>query len=65
MFCVLTKTESRVGFGTSKMHLKPPVGMAAVCSRAVVLLLLIFCLLLFVGVLCLVLVLLFSSLCPS
>ena len=28
-------------FGTSKMHLSPPVALAAVCSKAVVLLLLI------------------------
>ena len=54
------------------MHLSPPppaaVAKAAVRSRSVVLLLLIHCLLLlplFVGVLCLVLVLLFSTLCPS
>ena len=33
-------------FGTSKMHLSPPVGKAAVRSKAVVLLLLTFCLLL-------------------
>ena len=33
-------------FGTSKMHLSPPVAWAAVCSKAVVLLLLTFCLLL-------------------
>ena len=41
---------------------------AAVRSKVVVLLLLIYCLLLltlFVGVLCLVLVLLFNTLCPS
>ena len=33
-------------FGTSKMHLSPPMAYAAVCSKAVVLLLLTFCLLL-------------------
>ena len=33
-------------FGTSKMHLSPPVAKAAVRSKAVVLLLLTFCLLL-------------------
>ena len=33
-------------FGTSKMHLSPPVASAAVRSKAVVLLLLTFCLLL-------------------
>ena len=33
-------------FGTSKMHLRPPVAEAAVRSKAVVLLLLTFCLLL-------------------
>ena len=33
-------------FGTSKMHLSPPVAYAAVRSKAVVLLLLTFCLLL-------------------
>ena len=33
-------------FGTSKMHLSPPVAWAAVRSKAVVLLLLTFCLLL-------------------
>ena len=33
-------------FGTSKMHLSPPVAWAAVPSKAVVLLLLTFCLLL-------------------
>ena len=33
-------------FGTSKMHLSPPVAKAAVHSKAVVLLLLTFCLLL-------------------
>ena len=33
-------------FGTSKMHLSPPVAYAAVCSKAVVLFLLTFCLLL-------------------
>ena len=39
-------------FGTSKMHLSPPTALAAVRSKAVVLLLLTFCLLLlsFVGV---------------
>ena len=50
------------------MHWSPPVAKAAVRSKAVVLLLLIYCLLLFplfVGVLYLVLVLLFSFLCPS
>ena len=55
-------------FGSSKMHLSLPVASAAVHSKAVVLLLLIYCLLLlplFVGVLCLVLVLLFRTLCPS
>ena len=46
-------------FGTSKMHLSPPVAQAAVRSKAVVLLLLTFCLLLlplweFVIVLCFV-----------
>ena len=44
-------------FGTSKMHLSPPVAWAAVPSKAVVLLLLIYCLMyfpLFVGVLCLI-----------
>ena len=34
------------GFGTSEMHLGPPVALAAVRSKAVVLLLLTFCLLL-------------------
>ena len=34
-------------FGTSKMHLSPPVALAALRSKAVVLLLLTFCLLLF------------------
>ena len=68
-FCALT-TESRamVCFGTSKMHISSQVAQAAVRSKAVVLLLfLIHCLLLlplFVGVLCLVLVLIFSTLCP-
>ena len=33
-------------FGTSKMHLSPPVAKAAIRSKAVVLLLLTFCLLL-------------------
>ena len=33
-------------FGTSKIYLRPPVAKAAVCSKAVVLLLLTFCLLL-------------------
>ena len=54
------------------MHLSLPVAQAAVRSKAValllLLLLLIHCLLLlplFVGVLCFVLVLLFSTLCPS
>ena len=35
-----------MGFGTSKMHLSPLVAKAAVRSKAVVLLLLTFCLLL-------------------
>ena len=50
------------------MYLSPSVASAAVRSKAVVLLLLIYCLLLlplFVGVLCLVFVLLYSTLCPS
>ena len=56
--------------GTSKIHLSIPTPMAkaAVRSKVVVLLLLIHCLLLlplFLEVLCLVLVLLFSTLCPS
>ena len=33
-------------FGTSKMHLSPPVAKATVCFKVVVLLLLTFCLLL-------------------
>ena len=51
-----TKTKRRFGtskmhlrrqrFGISKMHLSPPVAWAAVCSKAVVMLLLTFCLLL-------------------
>ena len=55
-------------FDTSKMHLSPLVAYAAVRSKVVVLLLLIYCLLLlplFVEILCFVLVLLFSTLCPS
>ena len=47
---------------------KPPVASAAVRSKAVIMLLLVYCLLLlplFVMALCLVIVLLFSSLCPS
>ena len=50
------------------MHLRPQVVYAAVRSKAMVLLLLIYCLLLlllFVWVACLVLVLLFITLCPS
>ena len=38
--------KSRARFGTSKMHLSPPVAWAAVRSKVVVLLLLTFCLLL-------------------
>ena len=42
------KQQQNLGrrFGTSKMHLSPPVAYAAVRSKAVVLLLLTFCLLL-------------------
>ena len=42
--CTSTTAESRAAFGTSKMHLSPPVAWAAVRSKAVVLLLLTFCL---------------------
>ena len=41
-----TKSNFKTRFGTSKMHLSPPVALAAVRSKAVVLLLLTFCLLL-------------------
>ena len=50
------------------MHLSPPFSLADIGSKAMALLLLIYCLLLlplFVGVLCLVLDFLFSTLCPS
>ena len=40
------KIYQQTTFGTSKMHLSPPVAWAAVRSKAVVLLLLTFCLLL-------------------
>ena len=58
-FCVLTTTESRMKTCASKMHLSPPVAKAAVRSKAVVLLLLFYCLMyfpLFVGFLCLSLI---------
>ena len=44
--CTSTTAESRAKFGTSKMHLSPLVAWAAVRFKAVVLLLLTFCLLL-------------------
>ena len=52
----MAATQTGRRFGTSKMHLSPPVAYAAVRSKAVVLLLLICCLVCFplvVGVLCL------------
>ena len=52
-------------FGTSKMHLSLPVAKAAVRSKAVVLLLLTFCLLLLpLWESVIVLVLLYVTLCP-
>ena len=63
--CALTTTESRAKFWHDLMQLSPPVTKAAVHSELLVTLLLFYCLLLlplFVGVLCLVLVLLFSTL---
>ena len=44
-YCI-KKQNLRRRFGASKMHLSPPPAYAAVCSKAVVLLLLTFCLLL-------------------
>ena len=41
-----TKIGSGLSVGTNKMHLSPPVAWAAVRSKAVVLLLLTFCILL-------------------
>ena len=41
--CASTTAESRAKIGTSKMHLSPPVALAAVRSKVVVLLLLIGC----------------------
>ena len=67
-FCVLTKTESRAKIWYQWVPLSPLVAWAAVRSKAVALLLLIYCLLLrpwFGGVLYLVLVLLFDDFCPS
>ena len=55
-FCVLTTTESRAKIWGQKNAFKPPEAEAAVCSKAVVLVLLIYCLMyfpLFVEVLCL------------
>ena len=66
--CALTTTESTANIWYHLNAFKPPVASAAVCSKAVIMLLLVYCLLLlplFVTVLCLVLVLLFSTLCPS
>ena len=66
--CALTTTESRAKIWHDQMHLSPTVTKAAVRSELLVPLLLFYCLLLlplFVGVLCLVLVFLFSTLCPS
>ena len=65
-FCVLATTESR-RLSTCKMHLSTPVALAAIHSKAVVLLLSIYCLMyfsLFVGVLCFSFVLLCITLCP-
>ena len=66
-FCALTTTESRAKVWYQYIAFKPPVAEVVVCCKSVVLLLLIHWLLLlplFVGVLRLVLVLLFSILCP-
>ena len=55
-------------FGASKMHLGPPVALTAISSKTVALLFLIHCLLFLpmcIRVKCLVLILLFSTLCPS
>ena len=54
-FCIYTTSESRRTFSASKMHLSPPMANAADRSKAVVLLMLIYCLLyfqLFFKVLC-------------
>ena len=46
MFALQQQHKLGQRFGTSKMHLSPPVANAAVCSKAVVLLFLTCCLLL-------------------
>ena len=74
-FCALKKHNLKSRFGTSKMHLSPhpipshpPVANVAVRFKTVALLLMIYCLMLlplFVGVLCLVLVLLCYTISPT